>query len=278
MRRNRSKGKKEGGREVRFVVDNKKRKNVDKQKKREEKVFKVAFWNVAGLLGKDRKFCERIKDWNVIVVSETWIDERGWEKIKDRIPKGYNWKVQFAGKKNRKGGAMGGMIMGVRIDIKMEKEEEVIEREGLVTGKIWLGGWWRIIGVYVNKDLESKLEMLREWIEEKEERVRVVIGGDFNARTGRQSGRVDEIEGGCEERRDRKSRDTKVNGEGRKLHSFLEERGWAILKGGEEGEWTYIRGKGQSGVIDYIMDERVREKIERMEVESRVDSDHQRYG
>lgn len=99
MRRNRSRGKKGGGREVRFVVDNKERKNVDKQKKREEKVFKVAFWNVAGLLGKDRKFWERIKDWNVIVVSETWIDERGWEKIKDRIPKGYNWKVQFAGKK-----------------------------------------------------------------------------------------------------------------------------------------------------------------------------------
>lgn len=140
----------------------------------------------------------------MIVVSETWIDEREWEKIKEeevRIPKGYNWKVQFAGKKNRKGSAMGGMIMGVRIDIKMEKEEEVMEREGLVTGKVWLGRWWRIVGVYVNKDLESKLEMLREWIEEKEEGVRVIIGGDFNARTEREGGRVEEIEGGCEERR-----------------------------------------------------------------------------
>lgn len=40
---------------------------------------------------------------------------------------------------------MGDMIMGIRIDIKMEKEEEGrisnrIEREGLVTGKVWLGG------------------------------------------------------------------------------------------------------------------------------------------
>lgn len=41
--------------------------------------------------------------------------------------------------------------------------------------------------MYVNKDLESKLEMLKEWIQEKEERVRVVIGGDFNARTGREA-------------------------------------------------------------------------------------------
>lgn len=81
-------------------------------RRNEEKVFKMAFWNVAGLLGKDKEFWERIKDWDVIVVSETWIDERGWEKIKDIIPKGYNWKVQFAGKK-MKGRAMGGMIMGV---------------------------------------------------------------------------------------------------------------------------------------------------------------------
>lgn len=62
--------------------------------------------------------------------------------------------------------------------------------------------------MYVNKDLESKLKMLKEWIQEKEERVRVVIGGDFNARTGREGGRVG-VEGGCEERRDRKTRDTR---------------------------------------------------------------------
>lgn len=53
MGRNRSREKKGGVREVKFV-DNKERKNVGKQKKREKKVFKVALWNVAGLLGKDR--------------------------------------------------------------------------------------------------------------------------------------------------------------------------------------------------------------------------------
>jgi len=47
------------------------------------------------------------------------------------------------------------------------------------------------------------------------------------------------------------------------------------IKGDEEGEWTYIGGRGES-VNDYIItDERARKKIERMEVESRVDSDHQ---
>lgn len=37
--------RKEGG--VRSVMDNKRKKDVGKQKKREEKVFKVTFWNVA---------------------------------------------------------------------------------------------------------------------------------------------------------------------------------------------------------------------------------------
>lgn len=36
---------------------------------------------------------------------------------------------------------MESMIMGIRIDIKMGKEKEETDREGLVTGKVWLGGW-----------------------------------------------------------------------------------------------------------------------------------------
>lgn len=44
---------------------------------------------------------------------------------------------------------------------------------------------WRIVGVYVNEDLEKKIEGLKKWMEEREEEGRrVIIGGDFNARTG----------------------------------------------------------------------------------------------
>lgn len=46
--------------------------------------------------------------------------------------------------------------------------------------KVYLGSeWWRMLGVYVNTDLEIKLQALKEWIEEREEGVRMIIGGGF---------------------------------------------------------------------------------------------------
>lgn len=48
---------------------------------------------------------------------------------------------------------------------------------------MWESDGERLVGVYVNGDLERKLSRLREWMEDGEERVRVLISGDFNTRT-----------------------------------------------------------------------------------------------
>lgn len=72
------------------------------------------------------------------------------------------------------------------------------------------GDEWRIIGVYVNGDMERNLNKLKKWMEGRWEEM-AMIGGNFNARTGDQGGRVE-----CEEEEEtgRKSKVKKTNREG----------------------------------------------------------------
>ncbi|EFN61228.1 hypothetical protein EAG_16367 [Camponotus floridanus] len=126
---------------------------------------------VAGLENKDKDFWEKLRGWDVIFMSETWLQRKGWERIKKWLPKEYIWEMQEAEKRNIRGRAMGGMIMGRREEIEVEKEEEQGKERGIMTGKMCLGGeWWRLVRVYVNGDLEEKMEKLREWMEDGEEK------------------------------------------------------------------------------------------------------------
>jgi len=80
------------------------------------------------------------------------------------------------------------------------------------------------------------------------------------------------------EKEGRRSKDKRVNKEGRELENCIEKRGWSILngsiKGVEEGEFTYTGGRGDT-VIDYILvNEEVRERMERLEIGEDVNLDH----
>lgn len=84
---------------------------------------------------------------------------------------------------------------------------------------------------------------------------------------------------GGREKEERNSKDSKINSEGRRLCNFIKERGWSILngniRGDEEGEWTYT-GRRRDSVIDYVIgDERTRERVRKIKVEGKADSDHQ---
>lgn len=61
--------------------------------------------------------------------------------------------------------------------------------------------------MYVSKDLTEKLEALGEWIEEREREGRVIVGWNFNARTGQE-------ERGSEKGGGRNSKDKKMDKEG----------------------------------------------------------------
>lgn len=72
-------------------------------------------------------------EWDIIILLETWVDKRNCEKIKRLTPNGYNWQIEYASKRNRKGRAMNGIVVGVRLGIEKggdrrgENGEEVMK-------------------------------------------------------------------------------------------------------------------------------------------------------
>lgn len=64
---------------------------------------------MAGIGNIDRDFWQRIKEWNIISMMETWLDKKKWEGIRGRLPREYRWKMQEARRKNKKGRPCGGL-------------------------------------------------------------------------------------------------------------------------------------------------------------------------
>lgn len=72
-----------------------------------------------------------IKSLDIMVILKTWVEEKGWRRVKKRLPRGYVWKYQLVGKKNKKKGRarkMKGIIMGIKKHLVDERVEE--DREG----------------------------------------------------------------------------------------------------------------------------------------------------
>lgn len=109
---------------------------------------------------------------------------------------------------------------------------------------------------------KENYERIAKIIEENKNK-RIIIGGDFNARTAEKGGRIDdETAEEC-----RTSENKLMNEDGRELIKGLEENGLYIINGNiqgeEKGSMIYIGAAGRS-VIDYIITNRSgEEKIER---------------
>jgi len=113
--------------------------------------------------------------------------------------------------------------------------------------------------------MKSKRKGIEEMLGDLEEEI-LCIGGDFNARIGKEGKR---IEGEEDEESWRNSKDEEVNNEGRELLDLVN-RGWDIangnMRGDENGELTYIGGKGES-VVDYVLvNQKAWDKIEKMKI------------
>lgn len=123
--------------------------------------------------------------------------------------------------------------------------------------------------------MEEALKELEQWMENRERSVRTLMGGGGILMRGQEVVKREADKG----RSRRQSKDGKVNREERMLVEFIKKRGWSIFNGNinrnEKGEYTFMGGIGRS-VIDYIIGDRnVKDRIERMRVGNRIDSDYQ---
>lgn len=170
--------------------------------------------------------------------------------------------------------------MGIRKELLEEETGFEQDREGIMVVKIRRGTErWRMVGVYAKKEgLEGILKDLERWTEEREEGIKTIIGGDFNARTEREGVGVEEKgDRDREGREGRRSKDGKLDKEGRILVKFIEERGWEIfngnIRGDEEGDCMYTGALG-STVVDYVLeDKEVKKSVKEMRIGDNIDSD-----
>jgi hypothetical protein len=64
-----------------------------------------------------------VRQFEIVGLVETWVEERSWTKKEKLLPKQYKWKCQGAKRGKKKGRATGGIITGVKLWIKEKKQE-----------------------------------------------------------------------------------------------------------------------------------------------------------
>jgi hypothetical protein len=139
--------------------------------------------------------------------------------------------------------------------------------------KLYVGNeWWKIITVY-SKEMRTTTRRVENTVKKDREEC-MLVGGDFNGRIGERGARNWEEEKGDGRI---KTKDKVENTEGKRLE-WIEENGWEVLNGNkqgdEEGELTYVGSRGET-VINYaIVNNAAWERVEKLKVGERVDSDH----
>lgn len=125
-----------------------------------------------------------MRDWEVIVLMDTWLEEKDWEEVRRRLPERYVWKRQVAKREKKKERASGGMILGMKKELVIKEKGQEKEVEGILTARIkYENGSWREVGVYIKGDMK-KLKEMEERMEGNRDGTRTIIGGDFNTKTG----------------------------------------------------------------------------------------------
>jgi hypothetical protein len=151
--------------------------NMERNKGENEQI-RIVFWNVAGIKNKEDEFWKYLEEFDVVGLVETWVEEKGWERLESRMPREFEWKCQYAERESKKGRAKGGIIMGVKKGLEEENGSEAKEERGFMERTVKRKQRkWRIVTIYSRSMKETK-RIIEERVKEQEEGT-LVIGGGF---------------------------------------------------------------------------------------------------
>lgn len=78
-----------------------------------------------------------MRGFDFIGLYETWVEEKRWEAIKERLPKTLEWGCRFAERIKRKGRTNGGIIIGKRKGWgELGSKLIQVEEEGIIRSEI----------------------------------------------------------------------------------------------------------------------------------------------
>lgn len=139
--------------------------------------LKICFWNVAGLMHLCEETWEYLDQFDVIGLTETWIEEESWKKLKNKMSNKFQWVCIPARRENKKGRAKGGIIVVANKNLKEIEFKEMSYRAAEVKTEHDRNRW-RIITLY-SQDTKEIMNTIMDQIQEEEEEY-LVIGGHFN--------------------------------------------------------------------------------------------------
>ena len=82
---NKNKEKKENNENLEIISNKGQREGNEKGNQ-----SKILFWNVAELKNKEDNFWEYVVNFDTVGLLETWIKVKGWEKMKEKMPREFN--------------------------------------------------------------------------------------------------------------------------------------------------------------------------------------------
>lgn len=201
---------------------------------------------------------------DVIVIQETFVEEKNMKKVLSSLDKKYTWhgKTATRAKNAKRGRGAGGQIVGVKKSLNVQCEIEQWEY-GLKIDLKKKNSEIRyiILTGYNNRanNLNKFVAKLSDKMDELEgSEARIIVSGDINARIGEEQGIAHcglEDDGKIPTR---KSEDKELRPEGKLLLRWCEERAMIVMngrsEGDEDGKITSIgHGLGLGSILDLVL-------------------------